>query len=244
MDFTREPIVETIITPRDGYRLVVRNTKACGQEEYLVEALEIITFGGASFFRNRERSKAFVVPVSDYEIVEVRDTRIGLKAAFFESVLKPTVARPKQDLAKPKQEKEKGEGTGAPEEKSATEKKRKKSNRRKKKDEEKVPSPQNVEKEIEKQEPGDMSEESIEQESKGTGRLLPPPQTLIKDEIQRLRQNGEYKGAFYVHDDDSSEGDDEPDFSFSVEDDPALYMATPVSDEEPVSLSERENDEG
>lgn len=79
MDFTREPIIETIITPKDGCKLAVRSSKGAGQEEYFVEALEVVAFGHALFFRSLERPKSFLVPVSDYEVVEVREARLVLK---------------------------------------------------------------------------------------------------------------------------------------------------------------------
>lgn len=79
MDFTREPIIETVITPREGCTLVIRNSKGSGQEEYFVDALEVVIFGNAIFFRSRERPKAFLVPATDYEVLEVRETRLVLK---------------------------------------------------------------------------------------------------------------------------------------------------------------------
>lgn len=79
MDFTREPIIESVITPRDGCTLVVRSSKGSGQEEYFVDALEVVIFGHAIFFRSRERPKAFLVPATDYEVLEVRETRLVLK---------------------------------------------------------------------------------------------------------------------------------------------------------------------
>lgn len=78
MLFTREPIIETVITARSGYRLSVRNSKS-PIEELLVDALEIVSFGQALFFRCVERPKAFLFPVSDYEVSEVRETRLVLK---------------------------------------------------------------------------------------------------------------------------------------------------------------------
>ena len=86
MDFTREPIVETVITPREGYRLVVRSSKSAGLEEHFVDALEVVTFGNASFFRSTERPKPFVVPVGDYEILEVREPRMVLKTPIEGSI--------------------------------------------------------------------------------------------------------------------------------------------------------------
>ncbi|WP_068466950.1 hypothetical protein [Candidatus Protochlamydia phocaeensis] len=79
MDFTREPIIETIITPKEGYKLVIRSSKSIGQEEYFVDAVEIVAFGHALFFRSLERPKSFLVPVVDYEVVEVREARMVLK---------------------------------------------------------------------------------------------------------------------------------------------------------------------
>ncbi len=79
MDFTREPIIETIITPKEGCKLVVRASKNSGQEEYFVDSLEVVSFGSALFFRSSEKPKSFLLPVSDYEVLEVREARMVLK---------------------------------------------------------------------------------------------------------------------------------------------------------------------
>jgi hypothetical protein len=79
VDFTREPIIETVITPKEGCKLVVRSSKSTGQEEYFVDAVEMVAFGSSLFFRSQERPKAFLVPVTDYEILEVREARMILK---------------------------------------------------------------------------------------------------------------------------------------------------------------------
>lgn len=79
MDFTREPIIETVITPKEGSTLAVRSSKGSGQEEYFVDAVEVVSFGTAQFYRSLERPKSFLLPVSDYEILEVRETRLVLK---------------------------------------------------------------------------------------------------------------------------------------------------------------------
>ena len=88
MNFTREPIVETIITPKDGYKLHIRNSKAGGQEEYLVDSVEVVSFGHSFFFRCLEKPKCFLVPVSDYEIVETKEARVVLKNASVERAIK------------------------------------------------------------------------------------------------------------------------------------------------------------
>ena len=88
MHFTREPIIETVITPREGCKLLVRSTKATGQEEYHVEAVEVVSFGHSFFFRSLEKTKTFLVPVSDYEVLELRETRMVLKNAPQERSIK------------------------------------------------------------------------------------------------------------------------------------------------------------
>lgn len=89
MYFTREPLIETVVTPREGYKLVVRSSRSGSeQEEYFVDALEVVSFGQALFFRSMERPKSFLVPVSDYEVIEVRETRMILKAAPLERGVK------------------------------------------------------------------------------------------------------------------------------------------------------------
>ncbi len=79
MNFTREPIIETVITPREGCKLVVRSSKGNGQEDYFVDAVEVVSFGHSFFFRSQERPKSFLVPVSDYEVLELKETRMVLK---------------------------------------------------------------------------------------------------------------------------------------------------------------------
>lgn len=88
MYFTREPVIETVITSREGYKLSVRNTKHLSQDPFIVEAVEVVCLGNTSFFRNCDHSKPFIVPAGDYEIMEVRDTKINLKAVGLERGVK------------------------------------------------------------------------------------------------------------------------------------------------------------
>lgn len=90
MDFTREPIIETIIAPRDGCRLVIRNTKGGNNEEYLVDSVEVVCFGNSYFFRSSERCKCFLLPVTDYEIIESKDSMPSLKIPSSDKSIKPT----------------------------------------------------------------------------------------------------------------------------------------------------------
>lgn len=125
MDFTREPIIETIITPKEGYKLVVRSSKNSSQEEYFVDAVEVVTFGNAQFFRSSERPKSFLVPVSDYELLEVREARMVLKNAGPDRSIKIGGGReasfkPPRETAKQEQSEEK-EAPGLEQEQPAAE---------------------------------------------------------------------------------------------------------------------------
>ena len=64
MNFTREPIIETIISPKDGCKLLVRSSRG-GEtaEEYYVDAIEVVSFGRAFFFRSMERPKPLLMNV-------------------------------------------------------------------------------------------------------------------------------------------------------------------------------------
>jgi len=88
MNFTREPIIESIITPREGFKLTIKNSKG-GNEEYVVDAIEVVSFGReAVFYRCLERPKAFLLPVGDYIVVETKETRVVLKNASIEKNIK------------------------------------------------------------------------------------------------------------------------------------------------------------
>jgi hypothetical protein len=88
VNFTREPIIETVITPREGYHLAVRSSKGNGHEDYFVDAVEVVSFGHSFFFRSQERPSSFLVPVSDYAILEVKETRMVLKNASIDRSIK------------------------------------------------------------------------------------------------------------------------------------------------------------
>ena len=88
VDFTREPIIETVITPKEGFKLVVRSSKSNGQEEHFVDAVEMVSFGYSFFFRSQERPKTFLVPATDYEILEVREARMVLKNIGLDRTIK------------------------------------------------------------------------------------------------------------------------------------------------------------
>lgn len=102
MHFTRDPIIETIISPKDGFKLSVRSSRSSStQEEYIVNALEVVSFGTALFFRSLENPKAFLLPISDYEVLEVKEARMVLKNVSLE---KPIKIGDGKEMTKPQEE--------------------------------------------------------------------------------------------------------------------------------------------
>lgn len=197
MNYTREPIIETVITPKEGYKLVVRNSKGVGQEEYVVDAIEVVSFGHSFFYRSTERPKSFLVPVSDYEILEAKETRVVLKNATFERNIKigggreASVKAPKEKPAAPVVEEQEPAAV-----EQRLEKKRERRRHRRRRsgggEEEKV-----VEETTEVIEVAPSSSEEQPQAivpPPVIRRLIPPPSQLIAEKISKERAkeaNGE-----------------------------------------------------
>jgi hypothetical protein len=231
VDFTREPIIETIITPKEGHKLVIRSSKSAGQEEYFVDAVEIIAFGHALFFRSLERPKAFLVPVSDYEVLEVREARMVLKNVGMDRSIK--IGGGREGASKVSREVEKVEvaeeeveqemqpvGEGAtetrPEVRTDKKRERRRHYRKRRGREEKeegakgeaaeVTVPPLEDEKINIQPPEEGAENTLEGAAPMTpallSSLLQPPPTLISETIGRYRQNELFKGAFYLTEDD------------------------------------------
>lgn len=186
MNFTREPIIETIITPKEGYKLIVRSSKGGTSEEYSVDAIEVVSFGRSFFYRSLERPKSFLLPVSDYEVIESKETRVVLKNVPLERSIKIGGGKVKtnKDSSEPLKE----------EENSAEKPKRRKSlKRRKPSDEKSEPKPQVSEKKPEEKSTEDLKQKNDkdikDSDKKPDGpqvsstmfkSLLPPPPSLIK----------------------------------------------------------------
>ncbi len=186
MNFTREPTIETIITPKEGNKLLIRNSKREIRDDYLVDAIEVVTFGHSIFYRSLERPKSFIVPVSDYEVVEVKETRLVLKSATVERSIKigggKISSRPESSVP---------QDNGAPEEKTDTclEKKRERRRPRRRRT-----SDDRIEGGGASSEGGKEAAEKKPEEKKGgeekkrVSRLLPPPPTLIAQTIGKYRE--------------------------------------------------------
>lgn len=201
MDFTREPIIETVITPREGSKLVVRSSKAVGQEEYFVDSVEVVSFGNAIFFRSTEKPKAFLVPTSDFEVLEVREARIVLKNVGVDKSIKiaggrdVTMRAPKEVPSEEKQEAQPSNET--PDLKQDRKKDRRRQGRRRRgRDEGFVSS--------ETEESGDKGIEPANGETPVvpvfSPLLAPPP--LISETISRYKE--QFKDAFYTKEEEEA----------------------------------------
>lgn len=196
MYFTREPIVETVITSKEGYKLCLRNSKGAGQEEYFVDAVEVISFGKNCFYRSLEKIKNFLLPISDYEIVEVREAKMVLKTPQVEKGIKIGGGReaPKRQQPQPQpqpqaKEEEKTEETASTTmseedrkggDKSGDKKRdRRRFRKRKERDEE------------------PLSEEALAIREEKMATLIPPPTTLISETISRYKDLPNFAGAFF-----------------------------------------------
>lgn len=222
MDFTREPIIETVITPREGCKLVVRSSKSSAQEEYFVDAVEVVSFGHSFFFRSLERPKSFLVPATDYEILEVREARMVLKNVGIDRTIKIAGGREGQMRSSRETPIEKAETTYSEEEKSAEtthekpsadtriEKKRdRRRNYRRRRGREGAQEEGMQESSERGQEKIELPAPSKEIESEGSiaqqvvtssilTSLLPPPPQLISETIARYKDNALFKDAFYT----------------------------------------------
>jgi hypothetical protein len=219
VDFTREPVIQSVITPRQGYRLVVRSSKSAGLEEHFVDAVEIVSFGSFSFFRSTERPKPFIVPVSDYEVLEVREPRIVLKTPAQGSIKVSAAEKPraKQEVEKAEtQDETKGRGREKQEARTEKRRDRRRGTRRRRGQarDDNIQQVQDDEKALHEHEHEPFTEftdselqaqrEELLSTTPMLSSILPPPATLIRDNLERLRQHEAYRDAFY----DREKGED------------------------------------
>ncbi len=192
-----------MVSPREGCKLVIRNSKSAAQEEYLVDAIEIVRFGSALFFRSLERPKSFILPVSDYEVMEVRETRVVLKHAVSgEKSSRPERRKrdDKRDVREPRRQEARKEEPRKEESRKEEDKKEEPTNdepkpkrrrqRRRKRDDEGAPTD---EASAPSDSQGEQQAETPAPAAKPEGRpvpstLLPPPTTLISDSIGHYKK--------------------------------------------------------
>ncbi len=200
MNFTREPIIETIITPRDGYRLLLRSSKAADREEHSVEAVEVVSFGHSFFYRSLERSKPFLIPLSDYELVEHREVRMQLHNAAPDRAIKISGGRqPARDSSEGYEDESAPAGDSQGRRESG---KRRPRRRRSGRGGDRPTQPSSQQQAGEPQHDAqDQSEGEFDQSYEAPpaaplpppmARLIPPPTTLIKETIGRYKTTDEF----------------------------------------------------
>ncbi len=203
MDFTREPIIESVVTPREGCKLVLRNSKNPGQEEYFVDALEVVAFGSAFFYRSMERPKAFLVPVTDYEVLEVRETRLVLKNVGVDKAIKIGGGK---EAIRPSAQESKATPTEPSEPRVEKKRERRKHYRKRRgRDENKgvdqadpqIEPPQEGMEESVSETSGEELKETLGFVSPSISSLLPPPPKLISETIEKYKNDAAYQGAFF-----------------------------------------------
>ncbi len=199
MNFTREPIIETIITPKDGYKLVVRNSKGGNQEEFSVDAVEVVSFGHSFFFRSLEKPRSFLVPVSDYEVLEVKETRVVLKNAGPERAIKigggreaPMRQQPREPAIVEEEEQVPAEPLVAePIQESRLDKKRDRHRRRRRRssDERHRPADEHhpLTASASEADQGGGANDETQVSSSMFSTLFPPPTTLISQTLNRYK---------------------------------------------------------
>jgi len=200
VDFTREPLVETVITPKEGFKLVIRASSGNSAEEYSVGAVEVVSFGNCFFFRSLEKPKAFLLPLTEYEVVESRETRTVLKKPQIDKSIK---------IGGGKKEVEKGDSSKEESSKDEPKKKENKRTRKRKastkaektagaKSEEKAEKPEKSEGKGE--EKSEVEGESPDKAPAPRRTLLPPPTSLISDQIDRYKNYLVEQGALAAED--------------------------------------------
>ncbi len=194
MNFTREPIIETIVTPMEGYKLIVRNSKGAAQEEFVVDAVEVISFGHSFFFRSLEKPKAFLVPITDYEILEVKETRVVLKHASVDRAIKIGGGRDASLKMREAQEPQASEETQAESGQAAQEprsdKKRDRGRRHRRRRHESRDMREETQERPRTEETSETSGETSEAPVTPTtfSRLFPPPPTLISEKLAKIKK--------------------------------------------------------
>lgn len=214
MDFTREPIIETVVTPKEGCKLVVRSSKAGGQEEYFVDSVEVVSFGNSVFFRSQERPKAFIVPAADYEVLEVREARMVLKNVGLDRSIKIGGGRennnskqtkePQLEKLVPQVEEEpEVQATptdSQPQPKADGRKKDRRRQYRKRRGREDESQEGETDGSLNVSSTADQSASEAQAPSTVVNVILAPPPMLISETIARYKDNALFKGAFYTKD--------------------------------------------
>ncbi len=255
MNFTREPIIETIISPKDGFKLLVRSSKAGSSEEYFVDAVEVVSFGKAFFFRSLERPKAFLVPVSDYEVLEVKETRVALKNVSHERSIKigggreapvrhrerePQVVKQEEESATAEEgSASEGETSESVTAESRMDRRRDRRHRRRRRqpddqewtDRNKGHEQQSRETEAPKSDmvsEGGGAQDEVKTSSSMFSSLFPPPPTLISETLSRYKDKEAAENALFVQPQEEAKQEEPPTVKKKEKDDDAGSESAPL----------------
>jgi hypothetical protein len=164
----------------------------------------VVSFGNAFFFRGQERPKPFLVPVSDYQVFEVKETRVVLKNATHERNIKIGGGR---EAFKPAKEAPVEKNEEEPKDEASTEakpekKRERRRNRRRKVSDDKKDSDTEVSKEGANAASEAGTEGPVVEGSEGEKiappmftSLLPPPAKLISEQLDQIRERAAEAGA-------------------------------------------------
>ncbi len=205
MHFTREPIIESILSAREGFKLVLKNSKTASCQEISAEVIEIVSFAGSVFYRSQDRLKNFMVPAADFEIAEVKDGRLVLKNISLEKSQK--LQNPSKEVSTTTSDEEHGgdflsdldedvvvapqtsQTAPTTQNNNRLEKRReRRRNRRRRHSEDRV---QDDKKEPQEGSQQEAVEESTQSESPApipVLNLIPPPTTLISQTLARYKE--------------------------------------------------------
>ena len=198
MNFTREPIVETIISAKEGYKLSIKSSKHASAEEYLVDAVEVVSFSGALFYRCSEKPKPFFLPIHDYEVQEVREAKLTIRSPMMEKSIK--IGGGKEASRQPKAEVEEkvpvalDDGSVQPAEKEgevpqvAERHKREKRQKYRRKRGFEEGAKESVQKEVKLGEDGQPLPVTPFPTESVFSHLLKPPESLISDSIHKYKK--------------------------------------------------------
>ncbi len=254
MDFTRQPIIESIITPKEGCKLVVRSSKGIAQEEFFVDSLEVVSFSNFLFYRSLERPKCFMVPVSDYEVLEVREARMVLKNVGVDRTIKIGGGRVKAEAPVEKErvetltdtEEETPARTKAEPKGADKKRERRRHGRRRrgrdeplgKGDDEGQGSSETVLNEeanepVPLPRPRQYDDEERREGPPPFSTILPPPARLISETLERYREDESFRGVFLPRNEIVEEIEEEAEETLPVEETPPVEEAHQevVSDE-------------
>jgi len=200
--FTREPIIESILSARDGYKLVLKSSKNPSSAEVSAEVLEIVSFSGAVFYRSQDRSKNFLLPATDYEVVEVKDARLVLKNISLEKSSKlqnppkehvhheADLDGSEEALSSPSEDSEAPQvATSQPSNSRLERRRERRRNRRRRHNEERAQHEKVENTENTAAESSDVVQDTDEssQAPIPTINLIPPPTTLISQTLARYK---------------------------------------------------------